>query len=708
MLSLRHADGVSIITLDAPDTGVNTVSPSFIEQMIAAFEGVRDDQEIKGVVITSAKKGFMAGADLNFMLHNMAAMSPAAAYAFSQRATSMHRLIETCGKPVVAAMNGFALGGGYELALACHRRILADHPAAKVGLPEVGVGLLPGSGGTQRLPRLISVSAALDVLLDGRGRSPGEALALGMVDEVVPAEELIDRAIKWLADEPATVQPWDVKGFKIPESDGLLKQSTAALFTAWTAKLHARYGSNYPAPISILASVFEGVQVPFDTGLRVESRYFAHLLTGSVARNIIRTTFVNKSLAEKGARRPEGIPASKIGRVGILGAGMMGAGIAWVSASAGIEVILLDTAIEAAEKGKGYSRKLAEKAVESGRLGRDDADVLLARIQPAIDYAQLAGVELVVEAVFEDTAIKAEVTRKAEAVVGPGTIFATNTSTLPITQLSEASSRPDRFIGLHFFSPVDRMALVEVIMGKRTGTEALAAALDFVRQIGKTPIVVNDSRGFYTSRVFQTFIHEGMELLREGVPPALIENVAKQAGMPVGPLAVTDEVTLDLPLKIVRESKKEDPSYEPPTSLSVLETMVEKFGRRGRKSGGGFYDYGADGKKRLWTGLSQLAVASGEVPSAEDVRKRLLYVQALETARCLEEGVLTHAADADLGSVFGWGYPSWTGGTLSLIDTVGLPAFVAECDSLAQRYGGRFAPTAQLRRMAEEGTRFHA
>lgn len=700
------ADGIATLTLDEADAPVNTVSPGWIDEIVEVIGRVKNDEAVRGLVITSAKPSFMAGADLKYILDHAAGMSPAEAFAFSQRATRMHRLLETCGKPVVAALNGYALGGGYELALACTHRILADAPGAVVGLPEVSVGLLPGSGGTQRLPRMIGAERAMEVLLEGRSYKPKAALDMGLVDAVVPPGELLDAARAWLKTGPDPARPWDVKGFKTKESDGLLKQSTAGLFTLATGKLLARYGRNYPAPISILTCIFEGVQVPFDKGLAVESRHFARLLTDPVSRNIIRTTFVNKGLAEKGARRPQGVPRRKVGKIGVLGAGMMGAGIAHVAAKAGIEVVLLDTSLEAADKGKAYSAKIVGKAVEKGAMAQAAADALLARIHPTVDYADLAGAELVVEAVFEDTAIKADVTAKAAAVLGEGALFASNTSTLPITQLAEAFPRPERFIGLHFFSPVDRMALVEVIMGRKTNDETLAHALDFVAQIRKTPIVVNDSRGFYTSRVFQTFIHEGMELLREGVAPALIENGARQAGMPVGPLALLDEVTLDLPMKIVRQSEAEDPDYRRPGSMEVMEKMAEQLGRSSRKAGGGFYEYPAQGAKHLWPGLAEHFPPAAEQPDVDEVKKRILYIQALETVRCLEENVLTHPADGDLGAVLGWGFPTWTGGTLSFIETVGVADFVADCDRLAQRYGARFAPTDGLRAMAAAGRGF--
>jgi 3-hydroxyacyl-CoA dehydrogenase/enoyl-CoA hydratase/3-hydroxybutyryl-CoA epimerase len=708
-INLTLNDGIATVLLDNPDAGVNTVSPAWIDEMTGAFQAIAANAAVTGVIIASAKPGFMAGADLNYILERATNITADEAFDLSQRATRLHRMIETCGKPVVAAMSGFALGGGYELALACTYRILADDPKAVVGLPEVSVGLLPGSGGTQRLPRLIGVSRALDVLLEGKSHPPQRAAEWGLVDRVVPGAQVLDAARNWLASNPSPVRPWDTKGFRIAESDGLLKQSTASLFTVATGKLLAKYGRNYPAPISILTCIFEGVQVPLDKGLLIESRHFAKLLTHTAARNIIRTTFAHKGLAQKGSRRPSDIPTAATSRVGILGAGMMGAGIAYACAKAGVDVVLLDASREAAEKGKAHSASLLTREVQLGRMGQERADAVLARIAPTMDYSALAGVELVIEAVFEDVDIKADVIRKAEAVVSRGTLFATNTSTLPITGLAAACGRPGDFIGLHFFSPVDRMELVEVIMGRGTRPETLARALDFVTQIRKVPIVVNDGRGFYTSRVFQTFIHEGMELLREGVAPALIENAARQAGMPVGPLAVIDEVTLELPMKIVRQAQSQDPDFRPPGSMQVLQKMVEEFERTGRKGGGGFYEYPKDGgRKSLWGGLAAAFPPVQSQPDVEEVKKRLLYIQSLETARCLEQGILKHAADGDLGAVLGWGFPTWSGGPLSLIDTVGVSEFVSECDRLAQQAGKRFAPTEQLRGMAANGMRFYS
>jgi 3-hydroxyacyl-CoA dehydrogenase/enoyl-CoA hydratase/3-hydroxybutyryl-CoA epimerase len=704
-LDIGH-DGVATLTMDNADESMNLVSESWLAEMDEAIAALTKNPDVRGVILTSAKKAFMAGADLKFLFEAYGRFSRHEAFEFSQRATRMHRAIETSGKPWVAAINGLALGGGFELALAAHYRILVDEPKAVVGLPEVNVGLLPGSGGTQRLLRIAGVKTALDLLLSGRSVASAEALKLKIVDEVVPASELVKRARAWLASAPDPVKPWDKKGFALAETRGLLNPDAAAIFSAASGGI-TKAGRNLPAPAAILSTVFEGVQLPFDKALAVESKYFAMLLTGPVARNIIRTTFISKAAAEKGARRPAGFARTTVKKVGVLGAGMMGAGIALVSASAGIDVVLIDRDVATAEKGRDYSAKVLAKDVEKGRRTQQDADAIVARIVPTADFDRLEGCDLVVEAVFEDTEIKAETTRKAEAVLPADAVFATNTSTLPITGLARASARPDKFIGLHFFSPVERMGLVEIIMGKQTSSETLAKSIDFIAQLRKTPIVVNDSRGFYTSRVFQTLIHEGAAMLAEGVPPAVIENAAKAAGLPVGPLALLDEVSFDLPLKIVEQAiAEEGERYAPPAGVAVLRRMRDEIGRSGRKSGGGFYDYPAGGKKKLWPGLADVypPISAYDV---EELKKRLLYAQAIETARCLEEGVLETPEDADLGAVYGWGFPGWTGGTISYIDTIGVENFVREADRLAQTYGARFAPSAWLRAKATRGESFY-
>ena len=697
------AGGIVTLVLDNADGAMNIVNDAFIGEMTEAIAAIAADDGVKGVILTSAKSTFMAGADLKQLVRGY---DKHEAQAFSQKATRMHRAIETSGKPWVAVLNGLALGGGFELALACHRRILVDDAKAVVGLPEVTVGLLPGSGGTVRLAILAGMKTALDLLLSGRSVTPSEALSLKIVDEVVPIGDAMERARDWLASQPDPVRPWDKKGWEPPQKKGMTVPEDSLAYTLATASI-AKQGYNAPAPLAILATVFEGLQLPFDKALSVESKYFARLLSDPVARNIIRTSFISRQAAEKGARRPSGVPKSEVRKIGVLGAGMMGAGIAYVSAQAGLEVVLLDRDVPTAEKGKAYSSKVQSRLIEKGTLSQEKADAVLARIAPTDDFALLEGCDLVVEAVFEDTAIKADTTRKAEAVIPQGAVFASNTSTLPISQLARASRRPEQFIGIHFFSPVERMGLVEVIMGKQTSQDTLARALDYIAQLRKTPIVVNDSRGFYTSRVFQTLIHEGGAMLAEGVPPAVIENAAKSVGMPTGPLALLDELTFDLPLKIVDQAiAEEGDRYLPPAGVPALRKMRDELGRSGRKSGGGFYEYPQGGKKHLWPGLSEHFPIKEDY-DLDELKRRFLYAQAMETARCLEEGVLETPQDADLGAVYGWGFPMWTGGTISYIDTVGIDKFVAEADRLAQKYGPRFLPSPWLRQKASKGEGFY-
>jgi len=701
-----EGDGIATLTLDNADESMNVVNDEFLADMETVTQMVTAEERIKGVILRSAKRAFMAGADLKQLVASYGVMTRRDAYEFSQRATRMHRAIERSGKPWVAVLNGVALGGGFELALACHYRIVVDEPGARVGLPEVNVGLLPGSGGTIRLALLAGPDAALDLLLSGRAVDGTEALKLRIIDEIATPQQAPERARAWIAQQSGAVKPWDQKGWLPPQKKGLIVPEDSAKYSAATAAL-ATKGYNAPAPLAILCCVFEGLQLPFDKALAVESKYFAVLLTDPVARNIIRTTFISKQAAEKGARRPPGIPRSTVTRLGVLGAGMMGAGIAYVAAAAGIEVILVDREQPMAEKGKAYSSKVQDGLLKRGRLDPAQAAKILGRITATTDFSRLAGCELVIEAVFEDTAIKADVTRRTETVVSATTLLASNTSTLPISQLAEAAKRPDQFIGLHFFSPVDRMGLVEVILGKKTSSETLARSLDFIAQLRKTPIVVNDSRGFYTSRVFQTLIHEGAAMAGEGVPAAVIENAAKAIGLPTGPLALLDEVTLDLPLKIIDQAIAEDGSrYTVPCGEKTVRRMRDELGRSGRRAGRGFYDYPEGGKKHLWAGLAQAFPIKPEY-DYEELQRRFLYIQALETARCLEERVLETAEDADLGALYGWGFPTWTGGTISYIDTIGLPAFVTEATRLAAKFGVRFQPSDWLRERAARGESFY-
>jgi len=704
----KGSDGVAVLTLDNPNGSMNVICPELIADLNAAIAELKDDGAVTGVILTSAKPSFMAGADIKEMVTAYGRLDRKGAYAFSQGASQPLRALEQIGKPVVCAMNGLALGGGLEVALAAHWRVLADDPKAIVGFPEVNLGLLPGAGGTQRTVRMIGAEKALGILLTGKTLKPAEALKLGLVDAIAPTDQLMARAREWLASSPEPSQKWDRKGFFQPEMRGMLVPEVAMGASVAAAQVARDAGYNMPAPIALLSAVFEGMQLPMDKALSVESKYFATLLADPVARNIMRTTFVSKQAAEKGARRPAGVPKTTYTKVGVLGAGMMGAGIALVTAAAGIDVVLIDRDTATAEKGKAYSAKVWGKAVERGQMAQDRMDAQLARIVPTDDFALLEGCQLVVEAVFEDAGIKAETTRKAEAVIPAGAVFASNTSTLPITGLAEASARPDQFIGMHFFSPVDRMGLVELIMGEKTSPETLAKSLDFIAQIRKTPIVVNDSRGFYTSRVFQTLVFEGAAMLEEGVEPARIENAARSAGFPVGPLALLDEVTLDLCVKIVEQAvAQNDPNYVIRGGLTVMEKMIA-LGRSSRKAGACFYDYPADGSaKHLWPGLKEQFPPAAQQPDQDHLKTRFLYAQAIETARCLEQGVLETVEDADLGAVYGWGFPAWTGGTLSYIDTIGIEPFVREAERLAQQYGERFAPSAWLRERAAKGQAFY-
>ena len=700
--------GIALLTIDLPGKSMNVLTPELMQDLDELVDRAAQDDAVKGIVLTSGKPAFIAGADIKDMVTAYdRGVTSREAFEFSYSLNRTLRKMETCGKPVAAAINGLALGGGLEVCLACHYRVLADDPRAVLGYPEVNIGLLPGAGGTQRTPRLVGFRNAATMVLQCRNQKPQQALEMGLVHELAPADQVVERARRWVLEEGDPVAPWDKKGFKIPHG-GLMSPTTAQTFMAGTALVAKNTRHNYPAPIAAQSAMFEGCATSFDDGLRIESQYFGTLLAGPVARNMMRTLFVSKGKADKLARRPEGVEPSQVRKLGILGAGMMGAGIAYVSAQAGIEVVLLDTSQESAERGKGYSEGLLKKALERGRTTPENAEALLRRIKPTTSYHELAGCDLVIEAVFENVQIKADVTAKTEAVVPESCIFASNTSTLPITGLAEASERPEQFIGLHFFSPVDKMPLVEVILGKKTSDEALARGLDYVRQIRKTPIVVNDSRGFYTSRVFSTFTAEGIMMLAEGVQPALIENAAKQAGMPVGALAVTDEVTLELAYKIGKETAANlGRPYPADPSQEAVRKMVEDLDRKGKRYGKGFYDYPADAKKRLWPGLAEHFPVTDEQPTAADLKERFLTIQALETARCLEEGVLTHAEDADIGSIFGWGFPPWTGGTLSYVDTVGIREFVARCDRLAEEHGERFAVSDWLRARAANGEDFY-
>ena len=714
-------EGIATATWDMAGKSMNVIDLSVLDDIEKIAGEISANDAIKGAIITSGKESFSGGADLNMLEALNAAFQTELArnresavkklFEDASRLGNIYRRLETCGKPVVAALNGTAVGGAFELALACHYRIVADDDRIKLGLPEVKVGLMPGAGGTQRVARLANPQDALAMLLKGDQLSPSKAKAMKLVDQVVPAGELLSAAKKWLKESPRKIAPWDEESFKLPGGKVYSAQG-ANVFPPAVAIYRRETYDNYPGARGILSAVFEGLQLPFDTALRVEARYFANILQSKEAAAMIRSLFISMQELNKLARRPASVPADPIKKVAIIGAGFMGAGIAEVSARAGIAVVLLDRDQASADKGRAMVEAAYARHVSRGRMKAPDKDAALARIAPGADFAALDGVDLVIEAVFEDRAIKEDVIKRAEAVLSKDTIFGSNTSTLPITSLAAAFTRPKDFIGIHFFSPVDRMLLVEIIMGKKTGDRALARALDFVRAIRKTPIVVNDSRGFYTSRVVETYISEGHRMLTEGIPAAMIENTGRMAGMPVGPLSLNDEVAIDLSLKIMKATIADlGKEAVPEEQYRLISEMVEKHGRFGRKNGKGFYDYpeAANAKKKLWKGLADLfpRVADVEAIDVDELKQRFLVRQAVETARCFEEGVLTDVREADVGSILGFGFAPFTGGTLSYIDFMGVAEFVALANKLAKKHGPRFKPNRLLRDMAKKGETFY-
>lgn len=699
------ADGVATLTWNVADRPMNVLNHASIEAFDSAVKRAIADPAVRGVIVTSSRPEFVAGGDLDLIRHLRTAQeSMASSGPFSHTL----RKLETSGKPFVAAINGTALGGGLEICLACHRRLVADDAKIQLGLPEVTLGLLPGAGGTQRLPRMIGIKNALPYLLEGRKVAPEAALQAGIVDEVVPAAQLLDRARAWLLAEgaQASVKPWDAKGFKFPGGAPQTPGPTQ-LFFGLPGSLLGKTQGLYPAPEAILACVYDGCQVDLDTGLRIEQRQLARLAISPSTKNMIRTLFYAMGEANRLADRPKDVPVRKYTKVAVLGAGMMGAGLAHVSALAGLDVVLLDVSLDAAEKGKAYGAKILDGQVAKGRLTADERDTTLSRVHTTTDYAALSDCQIVIEAVFEDRAVKAAVTRQAEAAMAPDAIFASNTSTLPITGLAEVSKRPELFVGLHFFSPVEKMPLVEVIRGHRTSEATVAQTLDFVKRIRKTPIVVNDCPAFYANRAFGMYPYEAMTLLAEGVNPNLIENAGRMAGMPMPPLALIDEFSVELLYKALKQARADQGTgYREQPQDIVLTTMVEKLGRIGRKAGKGFYDYPADGRKRLWPGLAVEFPMQAQQPSVDEVRQRLMYAQSLEAARCVGEGIVG-VRDADVGSLLGWGFPSALGGVLGQIDTVGPARFVETCDLLARRHGERFEVPAALRQLAASGGRYH-
>ncbi|RVD35686.1 3-hydroxyacyl-CoA dehydrogenase [Mesorhizobium sp. M4A.F.Ca.ET.020.02.1.1] len=713
------ADGIALVTWNMPDRSMNVFTEEVMRELNAIVDHVAGDAAIKGAVITSGKDTFSGGADITLLQKMLGAFAADKAKDLGKATkalfdnagvmTGLFRKVETSGKPWVSAINGTCMGGAFELSLACHGRVAADSDKVKMALPEVKIGIFPGAGGTQRVPRLTDPQQALQMLTTGQTLTPQKAKAMGLIHEIAEPSKLVEAAKAMIKNGLKPVAPWDEKGFKLPGGP-VYSAAGANLWPPAIAILRRETYGNYPAAAAILKCVYEGLLVPFDTALKIEQRYFTEIMQTSEAAAMIRSLFVSLQELNKGARRPAGVPDTKFKKIGILGAGFMGAGIAYVTAKAGIPVVLLDRDMESAEKGKAHSDSLISDQVKKGRAKPEEKDKLLSLITPTADYADLAGCDLVVEAVFEDSAVKKSATEKAEAVLKSSAIFASNTSTIPITSLAKNSARPKNFVGIHFFSPVDKMMLVEIILGKKTGDKALATAIDFVRAIKKTPIVVNDTRGFYVNRCVLRYMSEAYKMLIEGVPVAMIENAAKAAGMPVGPLALTDETAIDLAQKIMKQTIRDiGEKAVDPKQMALINTMVDTHGRFGRKNGKGFYDYPAKpAKKKLWPGLKDLyPQLKPEKVDYEELKQRLLVTIALEAVRVMEEGIVTDPREADVGSILAFGFAPFTGGALSYIDGIGAKQFVKIAKALQKKYGAEFKAPKLLLDMAEKGETFY-
>jgi 3-hydroxyacyl-CoA dehydrogenase/enoyl-CoA hydratase/3-hydroxybutyryl-CoA epimerase len=716
------ADGIALITWDIPGRSMNVLDETSVNELETIVKQTTEDAAVKGVVITSAKEAFCAGADLS-MLEGMSHVyaktlkekGEVAAnqmlFDQSRRFSQIFRSIETSGKPWAAAINGLALGGGFELTLSCHYRVAADNPKTRLGLPEIKVGLFPGAGGTQRVPRIVQPQDAMQLLLKGETIKLDRAKALNLIHAIVPPADMIKAAKDWIKGGGKAIAPWDEKTFKLPGGP-VFSKAGMMMFPAGNAIYRRETYDNYPAARAIMSCVYEGLQLPIDAGLRVESRYFTQVLRSKEAAAMIRSLFLSMQELNKGARRPAGVPPTRVKKLAVIGAGFMGASVGYVSARAGIDVVLVDRDQTSADKGKAHAQGVIDDLVKKGRASEKDRDATMSRISATADYNAVGDCDLVIEAVFEDRKVKAETYAKAQPLLKPGAIFASNTSTLPINSLAEEFKDQGKFIGIHFFSPVDKMMLVEIIVGKNTGDAALATALDYTRAIGKTPIVVNDSRGFFANRCVGRYVAEGNEMFLEGVPPAMIENCAKMAGMPVGPLSLSDEVALDLGLKIMKATEADlGPNSINPDQKKLMVEMVEKQGRLGRKNSKGFYDYPEKGKgqKSLWPGLSALQPKhlDPDTLDIEELKQRFLVVQAVEAARTVEDHVITDPREADVGSILGFGFAPFTGGALSYIDFMGTKAFVELCHKLEAKYGSRFTPPKLLEEMAARGETFY-
>ncbi|NGO52128.1 3-hydroxyacyl-CoA dehydrogenase NAD-binding domain-containing protein [Allomesorhizobium camelthorni] len=713
------ADGIALVTWNMPDKSMNVFTEEVMDELDKIVDQVASDAAIKGAVITSGKESFSGGADLTMLKRMLTLFHEEEAkdrdkavkmlFDGAGRMSGLFRKLETSGKPWVSAINGTCMGGAFELSLACHGRVAADSDKVTMALPEVKVGIFPGAGGTQRVPRLAQPQEALQMLTSGQTLTPKKAKAMGLIHEIAEPKQLVETAKAMIKNGLKPVQPWDEKGFKLPGGP-VYSAAGANLWPPAIAILRRETYGNYPAASAILKCVYEGLLVPFDTGLRIEQRYFTEIMQTTEAAMMIRSLFVSLQELNKGARRPEGIPATKFKKIGVLGAGFMGAGVAYVTAKAGIPVVLLDRDMESAEKGKAHSENLISEQVKKGRATAEDKDKLLSLITPTADYAALDGCDLVIEAVFEDSEVKKAATEKAEAVLKSSAIFASNTSTIPITGLAKNSARPKNFIGIHFFSPVDKMMLVEIILGKKTGDKALAVAIDYVRAIKKTPIVVNDTRGFYVNRCVLRYMSESYRMLIEGVPAPMIENAAKMAGMPVGPLALTDETAIDLAQKIMKQTIRDlGEKAVDFRQMELINTMVDTHGRHGRKNGKGFYDYPAKpAKKKLWPGLKDLyPQLAPEKVDVDELKQRFLVTIALEAARVMEEGIVTDPREADVGSILAFGFAPYTGGALSYIDGMGAKKFVKLAKGLQKKFGAQFKAPKLLTDMAEKGETFY-
>ena len=715
----KDADGVAIITWDCPGKTMNVLNGQAMQDLDGLIDDALADEAVKGIVITSGKKDFAGGMDLNVLAKMKEDAGDEPARGLFEGIMKMHeglRKIERAGmdaktnkggKPIATALPGTAVGIGLELPLSTHRIFAADNPKAKIGLPEIMVGIFPGAGGTTRLVRKLGAMAAAPFLLEGKLVDPKKAKSAGLIDEVV--EDPLTAARAWVleAKDADIVKPWDQKGYKMP-GGAPYHPSGFMTFLGAAAMVHGKTFGAFPAAKALLSAVYEGAIVPFDTALKIEARWFTHVLMNPSSEAMIRSLFLNKEALEKGAVRPAGIEDQSVKKIGVLGAGMMGAGIALVSAQAGMEVVLIDRDQDAADKGKAYSASYMDKGIKRGKATEEKKDALLSRITATPDLEQLKGCDLIIEAVFEDPGVKAEMTKKVEAIIPEDCIFASNTSTLPITGLAEASVRPEQFIGIHFFSPVEKMFLVEIIKGKETGDRAVAKALDYVRQIRKTPIVVNDARFFYCNRCIIPYVNEGARMITEGVTPALIDNAARQLGFPVGPIQLTDETSIDLGAKIARATKAAMGDAYPESPADDLIFWMEEQGRLGRKANAGFFDYDDKGKRQgYWKGMQEKYPLADEQPDLIEVQERLMFAQVLEAVRALEEGVLMDIREGDVGAILAWGFAPWSGGPLSWLDIIGTPYAAERCDQLSEKYGERFPSPPLLREMAEKGQTFY-